>query len=329
MSMEEEAVRAPATPREEVEQFFASISPDIRTDVPSLPASVVDDTKLTCKLHNYQRQAIAWAVQREKAGCDVHGVRGGVIACEMGLGKTVETLGLILSHPGAHEPNALGGGSSSHDEGPSTWAPTHPLKAGRLERRSAVAGAACGACGRRLFAQEPVHVAADGWNCCQWCLLPHHPALKPVHVAAVEEAAGRAAAPSAPAPPRKRVRFGGSPGSSAADAAFAAAASRRAALDDSRGLVADDERRRQREEEEAARPYVVPPSQRTGLKIRIKRPLGAGDAVLFLLLLLLLLLLAPPRRLGLGRSSRPPPGRVRRHARGHSGEHPATVATGD
>ena len=58
--------------------------------------------------------------------------------------------------------------------------------------------------------------------------------------------------------------------------AIALAAARRAALDDSRGIVADAQRQQPRA------PYIVPESQRTGFKIRIKRPLGqgVGDAAL-------------------------------------------------
>ena len=159
---------------------------------------------------------------RESRGHDEYGVRGGVLACEMGLGKTVETLGLIVSHPGGREPE-------SADGGPLTLA-THPLRAGRLARSAATAGSSCGACGRRLTANEPVHAAADGWSCCQWCFLPQHPALEQTAEALAASSSfasastssstaassssassSSAAAPSSSsavtAPPPKRVRF--------------------------------------------------------------------------------------------------------------------------
>ena len=274
-----------ATPgsREEVDAFFASISPDVRTDGPISTDAVVD-AALACKLHGYQRKAIAWAVARERSGSDKHGIRGGVLACEMGLGKTVETLGLLVSNPASSSDNGLLSSAAS--------GMMHPLKSGQLMRSSlgssAPAIGSCGACGRRLQVQEPIHTSADGWMCCHWCLLPQQPALPTSPPAAVvapseqgsqegEHATLAAVEGQDAARPSKRVRFSASPTMGASPAsAIALAAARRAALDDSRGIVADAQRQQPRA------PYIVPESQRTGFKIRIKRPLGqgVGDAAL-------------------------------------------------
>ncbi|KAK9811296.1 hypothetical protein WJX72_001345 [[Myrmecia] bisecta] len=51
---------------------------------------------LKVTLHRYQKQALAWMKGREHVA---HGVRGGILADEQGLGKTVQMLALIVSEP--------------------------------------------------------------------------------------------------------------------------------------------------------------------------------------------------------------------------------------
>jgi len=63
----------------------------------ALPAEAM----LECSLLAFQRESVRWALRRERGGgvADGTGVSGGVLAEEMGLGKTVELLTLILSNP--------------------------------------------------------------------------------------------------------------------------------------------------------------------------------------------------------------------------------------
>ena len=103
--------------RDEVQAFFATCAPDARPDAPTPPTTPI--TNLDCTLHTYQRQAVAWAVHREEHGPDAHGVRGGVLAEEMGLGKTIEIFGLIVEHAACPVP-------------PATMPFTHPAHGGEL-----------------------------------------------------------------------------------------------------------------------------------------------------------------------------------------------------
>ena len=123
-------------PRDEVRDLFASLSPDARPNPPAAPSGPPPSEAAACTLHSYQRQAVVWASQRERAGADAHGICGGVIAEEMGLGKTIEVLGLIVENSAATAavPTAL-------------ECFKHPLCGGQLVRAAATgrfAGAACG-----------------------------------------------------------------------------------------------------------------------------------------------------------------------------------------
>ena len=272
-----------ATPgsREEVDAFFASISPDVRTDGPISTDAVVD-AALACKLHGYQRKAIAWAVARERSGSDKHGIRGGVLACEMGLGKTVETLGLLVSNPASSSDNGLLSSAAS--------GMMHPLKSGQLMRSSLSSSRRPSARAARTSASGS---GAHTYLSRRMDVLPLVPAAAATSSADLaarrrggahregsqegEHATLAAVEGQDAARPSKRVRFSASPTMGASPAsAIALAAARRAALDDSRGIVADAQRQQPRA------PYIVPESQRTGFKIRIKRPLGqgVGDAAL-------------------------------------------------
>ncbi|KAL3897739.1 MAG: hypothetical protein SGPRY_012988, partial [Prymnesium sp.] len=147
---------------------------------------LVDSSQLQCELWEYQRQTVAWAIAREQAELEGVGVHGGVLAEEMGLGKTVEIMALILSHmdPSSDPPHEWSEGG------------THPLFPGELRPRPAV-NSVCGSCGRRPLAQETMHFSrAAGRACCQWCFLPQLPRRERGEVAA--------------GPSRPRVCFEGS-----------------------------------------------------------------------------------------------------------------------
>ena len=81
----------------------------------SLDADQVDDSHLSCKLWEYQRRTVGWAIDREKG--EQWGVRGGVIAEEMGLGKTVEVMALVCSHQPPDIPPRNQGGAHPHATG--------------------------------------------------------------------------------------------------------------------------------------------------------------------------------------------------------------------
>lgn len=51
---------------------------------------------LAVQLHGYQKRFLSWALDRESAS---QRTSGGILADEQGLGKTVQMLALILSHP--------------------------------------------------------------------------------------------------------------------------------------------------------------------------------------------------------------------------------------
>ena len=168
MSSTRAAERCASSTRAEVQAFFSSLAPDTREDVPSKVITPTADRILACSLHNYQKTAVAWAVSRERTGHDAHGVRGGVLAEEMGLGKTIEVFGLLVENaPCSVEPMPPA---------------THPLRGGTPLVHGACEGeafvsAACAVCARRFASREPLHYAADYWAVCRWCLLPHVSAL--------------------------------------------------------------------------------------------------------------------------------------------------------
>ena len=61
-----------ADPKAEVRAFFASLSPDVRA-APPPPTVLPCERRLASTLHSYQRQAVEWAMAREKAGVDEAG----------------------------------------------------------------------------------------------------------------------------------------------------------------------------------------------------------------------------------------------------------------
>ena len=164
-----------ADPKAEVRAFFASLSPDVRA-APPPPTVLPCERRLASTLHSYQRQAVEWAMAREKAGVDEAGVCGGVLAEEMGLGKSIEVIALVESHAcPLHDPpppEATAGGRIPHCSG-------------LLLPRTSCGGEACIVCGRKSMASETVHVATGtGFVCCGWCFLPHQPSavfVQPEH----------------------------------------------------------------------------------------------------------------------------------------------------
>ena len=147
---------------------------------------------------------------REAAGADRDGVCGGVLAEEMGLGKTVEVMALVLSHAApsadtlAIDPLALHG---------------RPLVPCRV-----AAGTRCSLCARRLAAHEMVHVGAPvptptsaqppcgKWRYCQLCCLS---SLRSPPVIATLQAPQAGAPSGGGAAPARRVRFAIEAGDSA------------------------------------------------------------------------------------------------------------------
>ena len=200
-----------------VDAFFAAIGPSERDGVP--PAAVREEA-IASSLMSWQRRTVEWAVGRELMGEDPEsGVCGGVIAEEMGLGKTLEVMALTLSHPAE-------GLILEARPGPAH----HPLRSGPLWPRTEATSVACNACGRRVQPNETFHSnseAAERWVGCQACMLPQlrsapPPLLPPPpddgarsnaagkRPAAADEAGtsseSREAAAAAP-PKRQRVRF--------------------------------------------------------------------------------------------------------------------------
>ncbi len=163
-------VSAPGGADSGISAFFELISPAGREADDG--DCVLSDELLLCILHRYQRQTVGWAVRREQLGADAHGVCGGIIAEEMGLGKSVEVMALVLSHQPPDAPPlalALDGGC-------------HPARPARtLLPRSAPSSPQllqCGVCGYRLQPSEPCNLAsgtAHTWACCMWCFLQHQP----------------------------------------------------------------------------------------------------------------------------------------------------------
>ena len=143
--------------------FFAAIGPSQR----GVPPATVRDDAISSTLMSWQRRTVEWAVGCELLGADAEsGVRGGVIAEEMGLGKTLEVMALALSNP----PD---GAALDRQAGPAH----HPLRSGPLWPRTNTRAAVCGSCRRRIHASETIHYSeatesAAAWFCCQACLLP-------------------------------------------------------------------------------------------------------------------------------------------------------------
>ena len=251
-----------SAPRDEVHAFFAALAPNVRPDAPVAPATSACDDLLACTLHDYQRQAVAWAVKRERGGPDAHGVRGGVLAEEMGLGKTIEVLALLVENASCATLT--------------TPVSKHPLYGGQLMRGTAsgrFAGSTCASCARKFAPHEPIHHAAlDAWACCQWCFLPHQSELSD-NPASVPDAAPDGAAEPDASPAERRVRFATALPESMRPMRVVGAASlasaRRESLDASLGLVAGSPVRL------VPRPAVGPP---TGFRIRIKRPREAASS---------------------------------------------------
>ncbi len=53
---------------------------------------------MTVDLLPHQKRALAWMLHREQAGTKP-AVPGGLLADDQGLGKTITTIALLLSHP--------------------------------------------------------------------------------------------------------------------------------------------------------------------------------------------------------------------------------------
>ena len=162
------ATAAGFDPKLEVRSFFASISPDARGAPPPPAAPLPCERTLASTLHGYQRQAVEWAQARERAGVDDAGVCGGVLAEEMGLGKSVEVIGLVQSHQcplSESLADATSGGRIPHCSG-------------LLLPRVSAGGETCNLCGRKSLPSETVHeAAASGYRCCSWCFMPYQPGV--------------------------------------------------------------------------------------------------------------------------------------------------------
>jgi len=181
---------------EDLSTFYQQISPrqppDSIADAAPLPAwePRLDEASLECSLLPFQRESVRWAVRREVEGPDGFGVKGGVLAEEMGLGKTIEVFCLVLSHPPPDDvrgaPGAVSGAAASSAPSsqdlltPPTYhhlpllsealAPYH-LRRGALrslelrptsrgDDHTGTVGAPCDGCGRRPLPHEVVHEAA-------------------------------------------------------------------------------------------------------------------------------------------------------------------------
>ena len=183
-------------PSSAVAAFFAAIAP---SDRPGVPQTTVSDDAIATKLWSWQRRTVAWAVGRELMGADAtSGVCGGVIAEEMGLGKTLEVMALALSNaPPAGlllpvEPAVAGGaaGSRSSDDDARVnerflgQHAHHPHFGGKLWPQPLAHACKCSTCGRRVLPNETVHRRdrRDGSEsimsslkdviCCPVCMLP-------------------------------------------------------------------------------------------------------------------------------------------------------------
>ena len=80
--------------------------PDLRTEEfesADTSREESDPNGLSTTLYAYQRQALAWMIDREKTASPP----GGILADEVGLGKTVEIIALILQHR-SHVPGQCG-----------------------------------------------------------------------------------------------------------------------------------------------------------------------------------------------------------------------------
>ena len=179
-----------------VTAFFAAIGPSQR----GVPPATVRDDAIASTLMSWQRRTVEWAVGCELLGEDAEsGVRGGVIAEEMGLGKTLEVMALALSNPPE-------GAALDRLAGPAH----HPLRSGPLWPRTNTRAAVCGSCRRRIHASETIHCSeatesAAAWVCCQACLLPLRASTSRTaagkrqadHAAEEEEETSTATAPAA------------------------------------------------------------------------------------------------------------------------------------
>lgn len=72
-----------------------------RADVAEVPRGAMQNAPL----HNFQKRSLGWMLQREQEG-SASKVRGGILADEPGLGKTVQTLALIVTSPFPTEEDA-------------------------------------------------------------------------------------------------------------------------------------------------------------------------------------------------------------------------------